>query len=210
MGVSILWSFLKKIFFTKVEDGIPIGVDSLNEIVNAKNVGPSTNEPEPILQFCGSPSEVEWILSLKSILTFNRKNSAAAIKPLTKKEKFELPLKNGGLGKIIIDDLISSNDISLSSNSNLKKMGKILEKISTLSQEAQTLALKISSMSPEAKNMVIDCCWDLLLEDFKINSDDVMVEDPKTLNSAAGVFVDIFGPGAQPLLLLPDYIDSDY
>ena len=152
---------------------------------------------------------MEWILPLKSILTFNRKNSAA-IKPLTKKEKFELPLKNGGLGKIIIDDLISSNDISLSSNSNLKKMGKILEKISTLSQEAQTLALKISSMSPEAKNMVIDCCWDLLLEDFKINSDDVIVEDPKTRNPAAGGFNDIFGPGAQPLLLLPDYIDSDY
>ena len=208
MGVSILWSYLKKILFTKIEDGIPIGVDSLNEIANAKNVGTSTNEPEPILQFCGSPSEVEWILPLKSILTFNRKNSAA-IKPLTKKEKFELPLKNG-LGKIIIDDLISSNDISLSSNSNLKKMGKILEKISTLSQEAQTLALKISSMSPEAKNMVIDCCWDLLLEDFKINSDDVIVEDPKTRNPAAGGFVDIFGPGAQPLLLLPDYIDSDY
>ena len=209
MGVSILWSYLKKILFTKIEDGIPIGVDSLNEIVNAKNVGPSTNEPEPILQFCGSPSEVEWILPLKSILTFNRKNSAA-IKPLTKKEKFELPLKNGGLGKIIIDDLISSNDISLSSNSNLKKMGKILEKISTLSQEAQTLALKISSMSPEAKNMVIDCCWDLLLEDFKINSDDVIVEDSKTRNPAAGGFNDIFGPGAQPLHLLPDYIDSDY
>ena len=210
MGVSILWSYLKKILFTKIEDGIPIGVDSLNEIVNAKNVGTSTNEPEPILQFCGSsPSEVEWILPLKSILTFNRKNSAA-IKPLTKKEKFELPLKNGGLGKIIIDDLISSNDISLSSNSNLKKMGKILEKISTLSQEAQTLALKISSMSPEAKNMVIDCCWDLLLEDFKINSDDVIVEDSKTRNPAAGGFNDIFGPGAQPLHLLPDYIDSDY
>ena len=209
MGVSILWSYLKKILFTKIEDGIPIGVDSLNEIVNAKNVGPSTNEPEPLLQFCGSPSEVEWILPLKSILTFNRKNSAAAIKPLAKKEKFELPLKNGGLGKIIIDDLISSNDISLSSNSNLKKMGKILEKISTLSQEAQTLALKISSMSPEAKNMVIDCCWDLLLEDFKINSDDVIVEDSKTRNPAAGGFADIFGPGAQPLHLLPDYIDSD-
>ena len=158
---KLILSFLKKIFFTKIEDGIPFGVDSLKEIVNTKNLETSANEP--ILQFCGGPPEVEWILPLKSILTFNRNST----RPLTKKQKFELP-KNG-LGKIIIDDLITtSNDINLSSNSNLKKMGKILENISTLSQEAQTLALKISAMSPEAKDMVIECCWDLLLEDLKI------------------------------------------
>ena len=151
----------------------------------------ANNDPEPIMHFYGSPLEVEWILPLKSILTFNRRNSP---RPLTKQQKFELP-KNG-LGKIIIDDLITSNDINLSSNTNLKKMGKILEKISTLSPEAQTLALKISAMSPEAKGMVIDCCWDLILEDLKITSD-VSVGDPKTLNPAGG-FLDIFGPRPEP------------